>query len=78
PITGMMNLEKRHGEVKPVIKKALVELDGAPFKYFVEKRDEWAIHSQYVFPGPIQYFGPPEVCDSRTKILVLEDQEKVR
>ncbi|MFP4289607.1 MAG: diphosphate--fructose-6-phosphate 1-phosphotransferase [Bacteroidales bacterium] len=78
PITGMMNLEKRHGEVKPVIKKALVELDGAPFKHFAEKRDEWAIHSQYVFPGPIQYFGPPEVCDSRTKILVLEDQEKVR
>ncbi len=74
PITGMMNLEKRHGELKPVIKKALVELEGAPFKYFAENREEWAISSNYIFPGPIQYFGPPEVCDATTKTLVLEHQ----
>jgi diphosphate-dependent phosphofructokinase len=75
PITSMMNMEKRHGEMKPVIQKALVELEGRPFKFFTEKRDDWAINTKYVFPGPIQYFGPPEVCDAPTKTLVLEQQK---
>ncbi len=72
PITMMMNMERRHGKLKPVIQKALVKLDGAPFKKFVEKRDEWAQNTCYVYPGPIQYFGPSEVCDSTTKTLELE------
>jgi pyrophosphate--fructose-6-phosphate 1-phosphotransferase len=72
PITMMMNMERRQGEMKPVIKKALVELDGAPFKYFAAKRAAWAIHTDYVYPGPIQYFGPTEVCDQPTKTLLLE------
>ncbi len=72
PITMMMNMERRHGEMKPVIQKALVELDGKPFKAFAAKRAAWAIHTEYVYPGPIQYFGPTEVCDQPTKTLVLE------
>jgi diphosphate-dependent phosphofructokinase len=72
PITGMMNLEKRHGEFKPVIKKALVELDGKPFQVFAEKREQWTVNTKYVFPGPIQYFGPSEVCDTPAKTLLLE------
>jgi pyrophosphate--fructose-6-phosphate 1-phosphotransferase len=72
PITMMMNMEKRHGHKKPVIQKALVELDGAPFKYFVSKRGEWALGTHYVYPGPIQYFGPTEVCDQPTETLKLE------
>ena len=72
PITMMMNLERRNGEMKPVIRKALVELDGAPFKYFASKRDEWAEQTAYVYPGPIQYWGPSEVCDQTTKTLQLE------
>lgn len=72
PITMMMNMEKRHGEMKPVIKKALVRLDGAPFKEFVSKRDKWARETSFVYPGPIQYFGPSEVCDQPTKTLQLE------
>jgi len=72
PITMMMNMERRHGEMKPVIQKALVELDGKPFKAFAAKRAAWAIHTDYVYPGPIQYFGPTEVCDQPTKTLVLE------
>ena len=76
PITMMMNMEKRHGEMKPVIQKALVRLDGAPFKYFEKYRADWADESQsYIYPGPIQYYGPTEVCDSPTKTLLLE-QEK--
>ncbi len=74
PVTMMMNMEKRHGEMKPVIQKALVELDGAPFKKFVEKRDEWALNTMYVYPGPIQYFGPSIVCDNTTKTLELEQK----
>ncbi len=74
PITMMMNMEKRNGEMKPVIKKALVELDGAPFKYFAEHRDKWAKETCFVYPGPIQYFGPSEVCDRPTKTLILEHQ----
>ena len=75
PITMMMNLEKRHGELKPVIQKALVKLDGKPFLTFAANRDKWATQTDYVYPGPIQYFGPTEVCDEPTKTLQLE-QEK--
>ena len=72
PITMMMNMERRHGEMKPVIQKALVRLDGAPFKKFAACREEWAKETAYVYPGPIQYFGPTEVCDEPTKTLQLE------
>ena len=72
PITMMMNMERRNGEMKPVIRKALVELDGAPFKTFAAKRDQWAKETAYVYPGPIQYWGPAEVCDQTTKTLQLE------
>ncbi len=75
PITMMMNMEERHGEMKPVIKKALVELDGAPFNYFKKMRDTWAVNSDYIFPGAIQYFGPSEVCDITTQTLKLEQQK---
>ena len=75
PITMMMNMEKRNGEMKPVIKKALVELDGAPFKEFVKHRAEWARETSFVYPGPIQYFGPAEVCDQPTKTLALEQKK---
>jgi len=72
PITMMMNMERRNGEMKPVIRKALVELDGAPFKEFAAHRDRWAKDTCYVYPGPIQYWGPSEVCDQPTKTLALE------
>ena len=72
PITMMMNIERRNGANKPVIRKALVELDGAPFKYFASKREQWAKETAYVYPGPIQYWGPSEVCDQTTKTLQLE------
>ena len=72
PITKMMNIERRHGEDKPVIRKALVELDGKPFKYFEAHRDEWAVETAYTYPGAIQYFGPAEVCDLTTRTLALE------
>lgn len=76
PITMMFNMERRHGEMKPVIQKALVRLDGKPFERFAMKRDDWAINTQYVFPGPIQYFGPTEVCDQPTLTLQYEHLEK--
>ncbi len=72
PITMMMNIERRNGADKPVIRKALVELDGAPFKFFAAHREEWAKQTAYVYPGPIQYWGPTEVCDQCTKTLALE------
>jgi len=72
PITKMMNMERRNGEDKPVIRKALVELDGKPFKYFEAHRDEWAIETCFTFPGAIQYYGPSEVCDLTTRTLALE------
>ena len=72
PITMMMNMERRHGEMKPVIQKALVKLDGAPFLKFAANRETWAKETAYVYPGPIQYFGPTEVCDEPTKTLQLE------
>ena len=76
PITMMMNMERRNGEMKPVIQKALVKLDGGPFKKFAESREKWAKETSYVYPGPIQYFGPAEVCDLPPKTLVYEQQGK--
>lgn len=76
PITMMMNMERRNGEMKPVIRKALVELDGAPFKEFAAHREEWARKTCYIYPGPIQYWGPTEVCDRETKTLALENAAK--
>ena len=75
PITMMMNMERRHGHLKPVIQKALVKLDGAPFKTFAAHRDKWAVNTDYVYPGPIQYFGPTEVCDQPTKTLQIEQNK---
>ena len=72
PLTAMMNMEHRHGEDKPVIKKALVELDGAPFKMLAANREKWAVETSYVYPGPIQFFGPSEVADITTITLALE------
>ena len=72
PITKMMNIERRNGEDKPVIRKALVELDGAPFKFFAANREKWALETSFVYPGAIQYFGPAEVCDLTTRTLALE------
>jgi pyrophosphate--fructose-6-phosphate 1-phosphotransferase len=75
PVTMMMNMERRHGEMKPVIQKALVELDGEPFRRFAAQRDDWALNTKYIYPGPIQYFGPAMVCDITTKTLELEQQK---
>ncbi len=75
PITMMMNMERRNGEMKPVIRKALVELEGKPFKAFAAVRDRWAKETCYVYPGPIQYWGPSEVCDQPTKTLSLEQSK---
>ncbi len=74
PVTMMMNLEKRHGKMKPVIKKALVDLGGKPFKTFKENRDKWALKSDYTYPGAIQYYGPEEVCDRPTITVQLESE----
>lgn len=76
PLTAMMNVERRHGADKPVIKKALVELDGKPFQEFARNRDTWAIKTSFIFPGPIQYYGPAEVCDATTETLKLEQAGK--
>ena len=76
PITMMMNMERRNGEMKPVIQKALVRLDDAPFKKFASKRDEWAVNTSFIYPGPIQYFGPAEVCDQPTMTLKYEHEKK--
>lgn len=72
PLTMMMNMERRHGEMKPVIKKALVELDGPVFKKLESNREDWAMNDRYLFPGAIQYFGPSSVCDITTQTLALE------
>ncbi|MDR0599095.1 MAG: diphosphate--fructose-6-phosphate 1-phosphotransferase [Treponema sp.] len=72
PLTMMMNMERRQGSSKPVIKKALVELEGAPFRAFASRREEWAVETLYHFPGGIQYYGPPELCDQTTKTIQLE------
>ena len=76
PVTMMVNMERRHGEMKPVIQKALVRLDGAPFRKYASKRDEWAINTSYMYPGPIQYFGPSEVCDQPSMTLRYELGDK--
>lgn len=76
PITMMMNMERRNGKMKPVIQKALVRLDGAPFLKFASQREEWADNTCYVYPGPIQYFGPAGVCDQPTMTLKYEHQGK--
>lgn len=76
PITMMMNMERRSGVMKPVIQKALVRMDGAPFKAFAAQRDEWAVKTSFVYPGPIQYWGPTTVCDATTKTLQLEKAGK--
>ena len=76
PITKMMNMERRHGEDKPVIRKALVDLEGAPFKYFEAHREQWSVETCYTFPGAIQYFGPSSVCDLTTRTLALEQADK--
>jgi pyrophosphate--fructose-6-phosphate 1-phosphotransferase len=75
PLTMMMNMERRHGSSKPVIKKALVELEGEPFKAFASQRETWAVTTSYQFPGAIQYYGPPELCDEPTKTLKLEHRQ---
>ena len=72
PVTMMMNMDRRHGHMKAVIQKALVELDSAPFKYLVANREKWAVETSFVYPGPIQYWGPTEVCDQPTKTIALE------
>lgn len=77
PLTMMMNMERRHGEMKPVIKKALVELDGPVFKQLEENREDWAMNDRYLFPGAIQYFGPSSVCDITTRTLQLEQSKKL-
>ena len=77
PLTMMMNMERRHGEMKPVIKKALVELDGPVFKKLEENREDWALNDRYLFPGAIQYFGPSSVCDITTVTLQLESEVKL-
>ncbi len=74
PITKMMNMERRHGEDKPVIRKALVDLNGKPFKFLEDNRDKWAVETCYLYPGAIQYYGPEEVCDLTTKTLKLEQE----
>ena len=76
PITMMMNMERRNGEMKPVIQKALVRLDGKPFLKFAENREKWAIDTCYTYPGPIQYFGPAEVCDQTSRTLYYEHNSK--
>ena len=75
PLTMMMNMEKRHGVFKPVIQKALVDLNGPVFKQLKQNRENWAMNDEYLFPGAIQYFGPAEVCDLKTRTLVLEQNQ---
>ena len=76
PITSMLNLERRNGEMKPVIRKALVDLNGEPFKEFAAHRNEWAENVCFTYPGPIQYFGPTEIVDAPTITLRLEHKAK--
>ena len=77
PLTMMMNMEKRHGEMKPVIQKALVRLDGPVFKQLEQNREDWAMNDRYLFPGAIQYFGPSCVCDVTTCTLQLEKSKQL-
>lgn len=77
PLTMMMNMEERHGKMKPVIRKALVELADAPFKRFAAHREQWAIKTSFTFPGAIQYYGPTEVCDAPSMTLRLEHDVEI-
>ncbi len=77
PLTMMMNMEKRHGEMKPVIQKALVRLDGPVFKQLQDNREDWAMNDRYLFPGAVQYFGPSSVCDITTVTLQLERSKEL-
>ncbi|MBQ7125672.1 diphosphate--fructose-6-phosphate 1-phosphotransferase [bacterium] len=77
PLTMMMNMEKRHGEMKPVIQKALVRLDGPVFKQLADNREDWALNDRYLFPGAVQYFGPSSVCDITTVTLQLERSKEL-
>lgn len=72
PLTMMMNLEQRHGKLKPVIQKALVNLQGRPFKAFASRREEWSLKTSFLYPGAIQYYGPDEVCRTPSMTLSLE------
>ncbi|MBQ0008150.1 MAG: diphosphate--fructose-6-phosphate 1-phosphotransferase [bacterium] len=73
PLTTMMHMEKRKGELKPVIEKSLVNLDDNPFRYYAANREMWADSSNtYLYPGPIQYYGPEQICDATTETLSLE------
>ena len=72
PTTMMLNMERRHGEMKPVIQKALVDLEGKPFAFFAAHREEWAKNTSYIYPGPIQFYGAPELCDQPSRTLALE------
>ena len=72
PMTMMMNMERRHGEMKPVIQKALVDLQGKPYAYFAANRAEWAKETCFIYPGPIQFYGDPELCDQPSRTLSLE------
>ncbi len=76
PLTMVMNMERRHGALKPVIRKALVDLDGRPFRDFAAQRDRWAVEGDYAFPGAVQYFGPDEVCNTPSVTLRLEQEEQ--
>ena len=78
PLTMMMNMEKRHGKMKPVIQKALVELNGPVFREFETHREDYALNDKYVYPGAIQYFGPSDVCDATTLTLQLEQKAVVK
>ena len=75
PLTSLLNMERRNGEMKPVIRKALVDLNGRPFKELLQHRDEWSKETSFIYPGPIQYWGPSEVCDRTTLTLALEHQK---
>jgi len=77
PLTKLMDMELRSGEKKPVIKKTVIDLNGKPFKTFAAQRDRWAVETAYIFPGPVQYFGPPELCDPPSKTLLLEHEERL-
>ena len=77
PITMMMNMEKRHGHLKPVIQKALVNLNGRPYLKFASMRETLALNTLYQYPGPIQYFGPAEVCDRPSMTLLLEHDKEI-
>lgn len=78
PLTMMMNMERRNGKLNPVIRKALVNLNGRPFQAFAARREEWARKTCYLYPGPVQYWGPSDVCDQTTLTLKLDNEDRVQ